>query len=159
MSRTPRLLIDAAALIAYLLANNPRVTGVVVHEWLSVGLALILCVHVALNWAWVGHVARSLFSRARARGKIDFVVDVALFAAFTVMMLSGLLISTVVLGVFGLQPAAGGVWRLAHRFSADVSLALLALHFGLHRHWMVDSVKRLFGRSSAPTLETEGGVL
>jgi hypothetical protein len=157
MSKTSRLALDASVLVAYLLANNPSATGIAIHEWLSIGLALVLCVHVALNWEWISNAIARMFARAKAVSKLNLAVDIVLFVAFVVVMLSGVLISKVVLGVLGIHMAAGGVWRIAHTLSADIALGALAIHFALHWGWIVDTSRRLFARKSLVPVAVKGG--
>lgn len=157
MSNTSKLALDATVLVAYLLANNPGATGVAIHEWLSIGLALVICVHAALNWEWIGATAKRLFAKAKAASKLNFGVDCVLFGAFVVVMLSGLLVSRVVLGVFGIQVAPGGVWRVLHSLSADVALWALAIHFALHWGWVVETVNRLLAPKTLAPVTVERG--
>jgi hypothetical protein len=157
MSNTSKLALDATVLVAYLLANNPGATGIAIHEWLSIGLALVICAHAALSWEWIGATAKRLFAKAKAAPKVNLVVDAVLFVAFIVVMLSGLLVSRVVLGVFGIQGAPGGVWRVLHSLSADIAMWALAVHFALHWGWIVDTAKRLFSRKTLAPVAAEGG--
>jgi hypothetical protein len=157
MSNPTKLALDATILVAYLFANNPSSTGIAIHEWLSIALALVICVHAALSLDWIVATAKRLFAKARAASKLNLVVDSVLFVSFIVVMLSGLLISRVVLGFFGIHAVAGGVWRVLHTLSADVALWTLALHFALHWSWIVDTTNRLFtGKTLAP-VTVEGG--
>ena len=57
-------------------------------------------------------------------------------------MLSGILISEVILPLFGIQPVGGHTWKNIHSVSADVSLFILALHTALNWDWIVTVVKR-----------------
>lgn len=157
MSNTSRLALDASALVAYVLANNPSATGIAIHEWLSIGLALVVCVHVALSWEWIGSTVVRMFAKARAVSRLNLAIDIVLFVAFVVVMLSGVLISRVVLGVFGIHAVAGGVWRILHTLSADIALWALAVHFALHWGWVADTVKRLFTRKRLAPAAIEGG--
>jgi hypothetical protein len=81
---------------------------------------------------------RQLFHASR----LNYVIDAALFVAFTVMMFSGLMISRAILPALGLQTPNEFIWRFVHARSADLSLALLTVHFGLHWKWLVDVTKR-----------------
>jgi hypothetical protein len=69
-------------------------------------------------------------------------VDVLLFAAFVLVMLSGILISRSALAVLGIQVAESPTWRFLHSWSADASLILTGLHFALHWTWIVNAVAR-----------------
>lgn len=54
-----RLGIDAALAAAFLVAYRPTLTGMDLHEWLAVALAAICLFHLALNWDWAVHTAKS----------------------------------------------------------------------------------------------------
>lgn len=157
MSNTSRLALDATVLAAYLLANNPSATGIAIHEWLSIGLALVICMHAALSWEWIASTTKRLFAKAKAASKLNLVIDSVLFLSFVTVMLSGLLISRVVLGAVGIHVAAGGVWRILHTLSADVALWALAIHFALHWQWIADVARRMFTRKTLVPVATEGG--
>lgn len=157
MSNTSKLALDATVLVAYLLANNPGATGIAVHEWLSIGLALVICMHAALSWDWIVSTAKRLFAKAKAAPKLNLVVDSVLFLSFVTVMLSGLLISKVVLGAVGIHVATGGVWRVLHTLSSDVALWALAIHFALHWKWIADTVKRMLTRKTLAPVAIEGG--
>ena len=47
------LLVDIVILIAFIVANNPSLTGLPVHEWFAVGAGLVLFAHLLFHWDWV----------------------------------------------------------------------------------------------------------
>ena len=46
-----RLLVDAGALASSLVATAPRFSGLSIHEWLSIGLAVVNVARLMLIWA------------------------------------------------------------------------------------------------------------
>jgi len=142
MSARTNLWVDAAVFIGFLVAFEPGLTGIAIHEWLSVALAATLIVHLALHWDWVIKVAIQFLRKLFHTSRLNFVVDVLLFAAFVLVMLSGILISRSVLAALGIQVAASPTWRFLHSWSADASLVLTGLHFALHWKWIVGAVTR-----------------
>jgi len=142
MSAKKNLLVDASIFAAFLVAFEPRLTGNVIHEWLSLALAATIIVHLVLHWEWVitvgGQFLRKLFHASR----LNFILDAVLFVAFIMLMLSGILISKSVLSTLGIQLAAGPTWKMIHSTAADVCMLLTALHFALHWKWIVSTVKR-----------------
>ena len=44
------LLVDIVILIAFLVANNPSLTGLPIHEWFAVGAGVVLFVHMLFHW-------------------------------------------------------------------------------------------------------------
>ena len=57
------LAIDIAALAVYLVAANPAVTGIGIHEWLGLGMLVIFFVHAAMHVDWVIEAVRGSFVR------------------------------------------------------------------------------------------------
>lgn len=143
-----RFLLDAVVLVAYLAATDPSLTGIPVHEWLSIGVALALAVHVALDWDWTVKTVRYFLRRLLTVSRFDLVVDVVLFIGFAAVMLSGFLVSKVVLALFGIPVPFGPVWPMLHSVSAKLLLPVLGLHVGLHWRWLLTVAKRLLPGSA-----------
>ncbi len=142
MSVKTNLWVDTAIFAAFLITFEPALTGIAIHEWLSLALAATLIVHLVLHWDWVIKVGIQFFRKLFHASQLDFIVDAVLFAAFVLVMLSGILISKSVLPVLGIQPNASQAWRFLHSWSADVCLVMTALHFALHWKWVVNAIKR-----------------
>ncbi len=141
MTKT-NLWIDIGVFAGFLVAMNPALTGIAIHEWFSLALAAALIVHLLLHWKWVTTVAIQFFRRLFHTSRLKFVVDVLLFTAFTVVMMSGIIISRSLASVLGLSLAADPIWRFVHSASADVSLVLVGLHFALNWNCVVTMIKR-----------------
>jgi hypothetical protein len=142
MSAKTNFVVDTLILVAFLIAFEPSLTGIAIHEWLSLAFAATLIIHVLLHWDWVVQVAVKFIRKLFHTSRLNFVVDAILFIAFTLLMLSGVLISRVILPSLGLEVHASQPWRFLHSWSADVTLFLLALHFALHWKWIANTFKR-----------------
>lgn len=141
MSKT-KLALDFGIFAAFLVAMEPNLTGESLHEWLAVALAATLVVHLLMHWEWILCVGKTFFVKLFHTSRLKFFVDVLLFLAFNLMMLSGLLISRSVLPALGINISGGFAWRSLHSLSANISLGLVALHFALNWSWVVGAVKR-----------------
>ena len=142
MSTKKNLLVDFVILVGLLIALEPGITGIAVHEWLSIALAITMIVHILLHWDWVINVGVKFFKKLFHSSRLQFVVDVVLLVAFVLVMLSGILISRSVLSVLGIHLQVSRIWELLHRMSADVTLLLTAVHFAQHWSWIVYATKR-----------------
>ncbi len=58
-----KLLLDFSAFVAFLVAMDPRSSGIAVHEWLTIALAATVIVHLLLNWSWIVSAVKRLFIR------------------------------------------------------------------------------------------------
>jgi hypothetical protein len=142
MSARTNLWVDVVIFVGFLVVLEPNLTGISIHEWLSVALALTLILHAALHWDWGIKIAAQFLRRLFHTSRLNFVVDVLLFAAFVLVMLSGILISRSVLVVLGIQVAESPTWRFLHSWSAEACLILTGLHFALHWTWIINAVTR-----------------
>ena len=129
--------------MAYLLATNPFATGITVHEWLSLGLALGLALHAVLHWEWAINVTRYFFKRLLNMSRLSWVLDVLLLLSILFVFVSGLAVSRAVLPVFGIELPHSHTWGALHTASATIALAALGIHLGLHWRWIVSMTRSL----------------
>jgi hypothetical protein len=162
MSAKINLWVDAAIFTGFLVAFEPALTGLPLHEWVSLALAAAILVHLALHWDWVVKVTIRFFRRLFHSSRLNYLVDVVLLVAMVGLMLSGILISRSILPVLGIQLSASPAWRFLHSALADLALIMVGLHFALHWKWILNTgnryilqpVKSLFpNRPSQPTLQ------
>jgi hypothetical protein len=136
------LFIDLGIFGVFLVATNPNLTGLAVHEWLGVALAGTLVVHLLLHWRWIATVTLHLFRPLLHDSRLQYVVDLLLFISFTTVMMSGLMISRVVLPFLGIALTRNQAWLPLHDLTANTTLALIAVHTALHWDWVVKTFTR-----------------
>jgi hypothetical protein len=154
MKNQTNLVIDLGIFAAFLVAMDPGITGIPVHEWLSLALAGTIVIHLLLHWDWIIQVATRYFRQLWHSSRLNFLLDLLLFISFTGIMVSGLMISRSILPALNIQINGGFSWRRIHSLTADLSMWLVAIHFGLHWRWTWNMFKRailspvgsLFGR-------------
>jgi hypothetical protein len=141
MSAAKRLLVDLVLFAAVVAAYKPDETGITVHEWLALALAIPVLLHLVVNWDWVGRVGRALFRRLRRVTRLNFAVDTLLFVATVTVMLSGFVVSTALAGALGLATDPEPIWYAVHSVSADATMALALVHLALHWRWIVRVIR------------------
>jgi len=130
------LFLDAAIFVAFLLALDPRLTGIAIHEWLGLAGAAAVVVHLLLHWEWIVGVTRRFLGRTSGAARLNYVVDVLFFIDLVVISLSGLMVSQALLPLLGLAAPGGTFW-------------LVAVHAALHWKWIVNAVRRYVLRPAA----------
>lgn len=146
MSAKNNFLVDIIIFGGFMIASNPAVTGIAIHEWFSLALAAALLTHLLLHWNWVKTVGLNFFRNLFHVSRFNFVLNILLYLAFIVLILSGILISRSVLPTFGLQAVRSPIWSGLHKLSANLALGLVAVHFAIHWKWVLHTVKSVFSR-------------
>lgn len=153
MNAKKNLVIDLVALVVYLLVATPALTGVPLHEWLSLGLLVVLFVHVVAHVPWIVDAASGMRqTTGSVRGNL--VLDVLILGAFAVVMVSGFGISGEVMRTFGYYAQGYYFWNPLHAVAAKVLLALLLVHVVVHVKW---SYQVLRGNGIATSRKSDGG--
>ena len=151
MSKTNRtkLLLDISTFAAFLVAMDPRTSGIAIHEWLTIALGATVVVHLLLNWNWIVEVTKRLFTKGLNGARTNYILNWLLFVDGILIMLSGIMISEAVVPAFGLTLPMNFAWRSLHDLSANISLLLMGLHITLHWNWIVSTFKRMVHRREA----------
>ena len=154
MTARVNLVLDLGITTAFLVVSNPSLTGMAVHEWLGVSFAVAMLTHVLFHWDWAVGVTTSLFGRLKQGVRLNYLVDVVLFVAFTAAVLSGIMISKHILPLLGLHPSPARGWRGIHDLASNVAVFAVAVHVGLHWTWVATQLKQLVGRTEGRRRET-----
>ncbi len=136
------LLVDLAIFVAFLVAMDPRLTGIAVHEWLSIAFGAAIISHLLLHWSWLVATTRRIFTTAPRQARINYVLNTLLFIDVTLLVFTGLMISKIALPQLGITLAPGMLWRSVHTLTADAAVFIVGLHVALHRGWITKSVGR-----------------
>jgi len=137
-----KLWIDITIFIGFLIAMDPRSSGIAIHEWLATSMIAALVVHLLLSWDWIVQITGRFFGRVNSQSRINYILNWLLFIDGALIMLSGFLISESLLPFLGITLPQNFVWRRLHDMSANFFLLILGLHTALHWGWIVETFKR-----------------
>jgi hypothetical protein len=137
-----KLTVDLVIFFAFLIAMDPRSSGIAVHEWLATAALAALIVHLLLSWDWIVQISRRFLGRVNLQTRINYILNWLLFIDGSIMMLSGFMISEAVFPALGIELPRNFAWRELHDMTANLFLLLLGLHTALHWGWVVDTFKR-----------------
>ena len=96
-----------------------------------------MLVHLLLSWRWILTALRRALSPARRRDAVNLVLNVALFITTSGVVVSGLLISQVVLPKLGIATIDDRVWRETHNNWTDAMLVCVAAHVAMNFRWII----------------------
>ena len=132
---------DLALAVVLLLLMGYSLIGEAVHEWLGVGMLLLVNVHHALNLPWHRNLRRGPYSTYR---RVQTALTVLLLLAMLGAVVSGLILSQHVLDIpllHGWDDAA----RTLHLLCAYWGFLLMSLHLGLHWAAVMKMARRITG--------------
>ncbi len=122
------LIIDIIAAVVYIMAANPGVTGLAIHEWISLGTFVVFIVHGAQHYDWAIETFRKIKERPASVRTARLILDILTIASFMVVTVSGLMVSRFILPLLGMVAPGYFFWNPLHSISAKVLLALLVIH-------------------------------
>lgn len=135
--------IDVVTFIGFMIAMEPRSTGITIHEWLTVSAVGTLIVHFVLHWDWFIRLTTRFFVRLFHSSRLNYLVAVAIFIGFTSLMASGLMISEHFMPWLGFNINARHAWKSIHELAANLTLVLVAVHVALRWEWVKAAFIRL----------------
>jgi hypothetical protein len=144
-----RLILDFAMTILILFAMAYRITGDVAHEWIGIAVTLLFIVHNAINWRWYRVLFKGKYDVKRA---INTLVNLLLFVAMTVLVISGVMLSRTVFSFMGFD--SGMQIRQIHTSTAYWGLILVAVHIGMHWEMIVAAMRRMMKITEPSRLRT-----
>ena len=106
-----RALFDAVVLVVYLVAANPALTGVPVHEFIGLGAFVVMGVHIVAS-------GDGLAGRGRA-GRL--ALNIVLLVALAACVVSGVMVSGAALPSLGLYATGYSFWDPLHAVAAKVA--------------------------------------
>lgn len=139
--------LDIAVLVVYLIVSCPALTGITVHEWLGLGVFVVVLLHCAVHLDWIVESFKSLLKKTSAARKGNLLLDILIGVVCTVVMASGVLMSGAVLPAFGWYADGYYFWNPLHAISAKVLLALVVVHMVVHVKWLINTIKNRQGDS------------
>ncbi|MCB9423218.1 MAG: DUF4405 domain-containing protein [Ardenticatenaceae bacterium] len=142
-SRTKiNFLIDLTIFVAFLVAMDPRLTGIAIHEWLSIAFGAAIIVHLLLHWQWLAATTKRFLGKVAGQARLNYILNALFFIDMTLIIFTGVMISESALPSLGIRFQPNFFWRWLHTFSADMGVYILGLHVALHWKWLWNAFKR-----------------
>ena len=132
------IIIDVLALLGFLFAFMPDLTGYAVHEWLGLAVGVALIIHFSQHWKWIKTVTFRL-RRIKPKILLRFFVNGSLLLSFFAIIATGIGISS----ILTLPLENYEVWRLIHVLSSYGTLVMIGLKIALHWDWIVKQIKKV----------------
>ena len=138
--------LDLLLTAVFVVEMEEHFTGLPLHEVLGLLFAVAFLLHIILHWDWVVSITKTFFKKVLHESRLNYVLNVALFADMAFVTISGILISR----TLGLNLSLGEEFRRTlqtlHMVGSELVLIIVALHVAMHWKWIkTNSSKYLFG--------------
>ena len=131
-------LIDAGIFSGLWLASMLDLTGLALHQWLGLAVGLAAGYHLLSHWTWVKSVTQRWLGRTSSKARLYYLVDAGLLMGFSLILLTGLVMST----WFDLSLQNYTAWRNLHVTATVATLILTVIKVGIHGRWIVSVARR-----------------
>ena len=132
-------IVDICMTVILLFLMAYQVTGEVLHEWIGIGMTLMVIVHNILNRKWYATLFKGKYHPVRI---VITAVNILLIASFLLTAFCGISMSSYAVPfLYGIAPIS--FVRRAHLSMSYWSFVLMGLHLGMH-------IKTIFAKVKIP---------
>jgi cytochrome b len=144
--------LDASLLFLFCALEVVPFTGLLLHEWVGLAVVPMIVVHLLLSWTWIASSTRGLVRSPSWRGRVNYLLNLLLFASVTAVVYSGILISQdavpAMTGKTAIRLDGIFSWRYVHNRSANLVLFLAGMHLAMNWTWSVAAARKILAFGS-----------
>ena len=130
-------IVDAVMAVLLLLLMAYQVTGEMAHEWIGMGMTVLVIIHQILNRKWYGALFKGKYNPYRS---ITTVLNILLIASFALTAFCGMSMSGYAVPfLYGMAPVS--FVRRMHLSMSHWAFVLMGLHLGMHIPAMTAGLK------------------
>jgi len=141
--------LDVTMLISICALQTVPFTGLVLHEWLGLAMVAMVLTHLLFAWSWIASQTHRLFILQSIRARINYLLNLSLFAAATAVIFSGILISQKAIPALTGATAPPGMdrrWDSLHVEFSNYVLMLTGFHLAINWEWVLAAGQKIFNR-------------
>ena len=134
---TIKRIVDTLMTVLLLCLMAYQVTGEAAHEWIGMGMTVLVIIHQILNRKWYGALFKGRYNPYRS---ITTVLNILLLASFALTAFCGMSMSSYAVPfLYGMAPVS--FVRRMHLSMSHWSFVLMGLHLGMHIPAMTAGLK------------------
>lgn len=134
--------IDSSLFAGFITTFFLNLTGVAAHQWIGIFSSALAAYHLFVHLDWVGAVSKRFFRKTSGQARIYYVLDVFLLLGFTLIGVTGLVIST----WLNLSLSNFTIWLNIHITISIATLVTLLLKLAFHWRWIVHSTRKIWAK-------------
>ncbi len=132
-------IVDVCMTVLLLCLMAYQVTGEALHEWIGIGMTILVIMHQVLNRKWYGAIFKGKYNAYRI---MTTLINIALLLSFALTAFCGMSMSGhAVPFLYGMTKVSFA--RRMHLSMSHWSFVLMGLHLGMHTPVMIAKLKLL----------------
>ena len=135
--------LDTVLLVIFILLLSPRMTGLALHEILGFIFFIPILIHLLIAWPWIQNATGKFFKAYSRRTRINFFLNAILFILVVSELISGFVISEIVMPWLGINTINDRSWRAVHNLPLNFVMLFTGLHIAINWGWIVSALKKL----------------
>jgi len=138
--------LDVALLVSVCVLQTVSFTGLVLHEWLGLATVGMVLAHLLFAWGWIATQSRRFVAKQSARERINYLLNLSLFALVTAAIFSGIVISQKAIPTLtgtNAAPEMDWRWDIRHNQFSEAVVLLSGLHLAINWDWVLAAGQRL----------------
>ena len=139
-------IVDAVLFTGLCIVSIMDLTGLTLHQWMGLAVGVLAGYHLLSHWTWVKSVTLRFKGRTSAQARRYYFIDASLLIGFSLILISGLVIST----WFDFTLSNYAAWRNIHVVMTIVTLVLVVIKVGIHWRWVVKIGQRILHPGEKP---------
>ena len=123
-----KMIIDILLLLDTILLLDIDTSGRLFHEIFGIVMAILLLVHIVLNWNWIKNITKN-FKKVNKKTKFMYVVNLLTAIIYLGAIIFGVIISN---ELFKFKTASNYKLILTHIIFGRLAIIIMFLHIGMH---------------------------
>ena len=142
------LLLDLFLFVCLILLLSPFSTGLSWHEFLGTIFFLPLILHLLFSWSWIEGSTRRFLNKSNWRERFNYFLNLAFFVFVVLEIVSGLIVSQVLVPFIGIKTINDDAWRGLHKQVSVGIVILISMHISLNWQRMVSYFRKRISPSN-----------
>lgn len=132
-----KIIVDILLFVDTFILVNMDITGHLIHEILGITMAILLLIHIVINWNWIKSVTKN-FKKVNKKTKVMYVVNLLTMIVYFGAILFGIIISH---ELFKFETSSNYKFVITHIIFGRMAIIVMLLHVGMHLDRMLKKVK------------------
>lgn len=128
-----RVILDILMFIITLLLMDIGKLGHVPHEFLGITIAILIVLHLILNFKWMKNITKNL-GKVKSKTRIQYIINLFTFIIYFATIFLGMMIST---HIFNFHTNGNGYLMLLHHILGRLAAIIMLVHLGFHLNPMI----------------------